>query len=171
MTSRLAGVLGVAPYGESVVPWADDPGVVEFPDGRRIRGRGLRHPAPAGQEPEFGLYLLARRPGSFRWEHRWVRWPDFRTPASTRDAIAAIEEAYARSARERVEIACRGGVGRTGTALAGIAVLAGVPSADAVAWVRRRYNSRAVETPGQRRWVRKVERAIDDRGAHAPDAW
>jgi protein-tyrosine phosphatase len=170
VTRRFTGVLGVAPYDESVVPWADDPGVVEFPDGRTIRGRGLRHPAPAGQQPEFGLYLLARRPRPFDWEHRWVRWPDFRTPASTRDAVAAIEEAYVRSATERVEIACRGGVGRTGTALAAIAVLAGIPSADAVAWVRRRYHPRAVETPGQRRWVRKVERAIDDRGAHAPDA-
>ena len=46
-----------------------------------------------------------------------------------------------------------GGVGRTGTALAAISVLAGVPPAEAVAWIRRHYIRRAVETPWQRRWV------------------
>jgi protein-tyrosine phosphatase len=88
-----------------------------------------------------------------------VRWPDFRTPASTDAAISALREAYERSATQRVEIACGGGVGRTGTALAAIAVLAGVPGADAVAWVRRRYNRRAVETPWQRRWVLGIDGA------------
>ena len=133
--------------------WVDGPGVVEFPDGRRIRGRGLRRPPPGGPDPDFGLYLLARDPGPFAWEHRWVRWPDFRTPASTSDAILALHDAYERAATRRVEVACGGGVGRTGTALAGIAVLAGVPSAAAVAWVRHRYHPRAAETPWQRRWV------------------
>lgn len=140
-----------------LIPWAAGPGIVEFPDGRRIRGRGLRQPLPDGQDPEFGVYLLARDPGPFDWEHRWVRWLDFRTPASTNDAISVLHAAYERSATERVEIACGGGVGRTGTALAGIAVLAGVPPTEAVAWVRRRYNERAAETPWQRRWVLKVE--------------
>jgi protein-tyrosine phosphatase len=139
-----------------MVPWGDGQGVVEFPDGRRVRGRGLRHPLPDGPRPEFGVYLLAREPASLGWEQRWVGWPDFRTPRSTDDAIAALDEAYERAAAERVEIACGGGVGRTGTALAAMAVLAGVPSAEAVAWVRRRYDERAVETPWQRRWVRKV---------------
>ncbi len=85
-----------------------------------------------------------------------MRWPDFRTPASTPDAVAALQWAYERSATERVEIACGGGVGRTGTALAAIAVLAGVPPAEAVAWVRRNYHERAVETPWQRRWVTRA---------------
>jgi hypothetical protein len=34
-----------------------------------------------------------------------------------------------------------------------MAVLAGHPAADAVAWTRRHYRRLAVETPGQRRWV------------------
>ncbi|MFP5369779.1 MAG: protein-tyrosine phosphatase family protein [Actinomycetes bacterium] len=136
-----------------MIPWTDGPGVVELPDGRRIRGRGLRHPAPDGPDPHFGVYLLGRDPGRFAWEHRWVRWPDFRTPASPDDAVAALREAYRRSASERVEVACSGGVGRTGTALAAIAILAGVPNAEAVRWVRSRYHRRAVETPWQRRWV------------------
>lgn len=102
------------------------------------------------------MYLLARDPGQFTWDSRWVRWPDFRSPASTSEVLVALHDAYERSAVERVEIACAGGVGRTGTALAGIAVLAGVPHAEAVAWVRHRYHRRAAETPGQRRWVLKV---------------
>ncbi len=133
--------------------WSDGPGVVELPDGRTIRGRGLRHPMPQGPLPQFGVYLLGRDPGPFDWEHRWIRWPDFRTPASTDDAMAVLTEAYERAANERVEVACRGGVGRTGTALAAIAVLAGVPAGDAVAWIREHYDPHAVETPWQRRWV------------------
>jgi protein-tyrosine phosphatase len=140
----------------SVIPWTDGVGVVELPCGRRVRGRGLRHPLPDGPEPEFGVYLVGRDPGPFNWDHRWVRWPDFRTPASADDAVDALTEAYRRAASERVEIACGGGVGRTGTAVAVLAVIAGVPRAEAVGWVRRHYNRRAVETPWQRRWVGRV---------------
>lgn len=48
-------------------------------------------------------------------------------------------------------------MGRTGAALAAVAVLAGIPSGEAVDWVRARYHPRAVETPWQRRWVRRLE--------------
>jgi hypothetical protein len=139
-----------------VAPWDGGLGVVELPGGRRIRGRGLRRPRPDGPDPQFGVYLLGHDPGPFPWEHRWVRWPDFRTPTSTPDALDALREALARAATERVELACGGGVGRTGTALAAIAVLAGVPADEAVAWVRQNYARRAVETPWQRRWVRAL---------------
>src|SRR5688572_4220692 len=135
--------------------WPDGPGVVDF-DGRRIRGRGLRHPLPDGLRPDFGVYFVAHDPGPFDWEHRWVQCRDFRTPKSKPDALDALTEAYRRAQTERVEVCCGGGVGRTGTALAVIAVLAGVPPEDAVAWVRARYHKRAVETPWQRRWVRSA---------------
>ncbi len=52
-----------------------------------------------------------------------------------------------------MEIACGGGRGRTGTALACLAVLDGVPAAKAVAYVREHYDARAVKTPWQRRYV------------------
>ena len=135
-------------------PWIHP--YVEFPDGRRIRGRGLRDPIPHGHEPQFGLYLLARKPEPSDWESRWVQWSDFRTPRSKSDAIEAFEEAFQRSVTQRVEIACYGGVGRTGTALAAIAVMAGVPRDEAVGWLRARYHARAAETPWQRRWVTKL---------------
>ncbi len=138
--------------------WPDEgDGVVELQDGRRVRGRGLgRGEIEVGDEPGFGVYLLPRDPGAMGWESRWVRWPDFRTPADSDDAIAALREAHRRAATERVEIACRGGVGRTGTAMAVLARLSGVPADQSVAWVRAHYNPRAVETPWQKRWARIV---------------
>ena len=132
---------------------ADAAGVLTLPSGRRVRGRGLRAGLLPGPLPEFGLYLLSRPPAPVPWESHWVRWPDFRLP---RDAGALRDElarALARSGEGRVEVACGGGTGRTGTALACLAVLDGVPPADAVAFVRARYRPRAVETPGQRRFV------------------
>ncbi|MFI1568659.1 protein phosphatase [Streptomyces sp. NPDC020490] len=139
-----------------------DPGVLRLPSGRLVRGRGLRRPlVPGTPTPSYALHLLGRRPASVPWESRWVRWPDFRLPADRADARAALTEAWERAAGERVEIACGGGRGRTGTALACLAVLDGVPAAEAVDFVRRHYDRRAVETPWQKRYVLRfgVDRA------------
>lgn len=144
--------------------WPPGPGVVVLPDGRSVRGRGVRAPAVAGPEPEFGVYLLGRRPPAPTWEHRWVRWPDFALPVSTADAIAALREAHARAGDERVEVACGGGTGRTGSALAVLAVLGGVAPDRAADWVRAHYRPGAVETPWQRRWVRRAGAAVVRRG-------
>jgi Protein-tyrosine phosphatase len=132
---------------------AGAPGVLALPSGRLIRGRGLRRRAPGGPDPEWGLYVLGSAPRGVPWESRWVDWPDFRLPASPADARAALAEAWRRSAAQRVEVACMGGRGRTGTALACIAVLDGVSADQAVEYVRRHYDPRAVETARQRRFV------------------
>lgn len=126
-----------------------------LPSGRLVRGRGLREPMPSGYPPAFGVYLLGSAPPEFGWECRWVRWPDFRLPADEAYARRVLTEAWERSGRERVEIACMGGKGRTGTALACVAVLDGVPAEEAVAFVRAHYHPRAVETPWQRSFVRR----------------
>lgn len=131
------------------------PGVLRLPSGRLIRGRGLRRPLPDGPEPDFALYLLGKEPPATTWESRWLRWPDFRLPADRAATAAALREAWERAATERVEVACGGGQGRTGTALACIAVLDGVPGGEAVAYVREHYAPRAVETPWQRGFVRR----------------
>jgi protein-tyrosine phosphatase len=131
------------------------PGVLTLPSGRLVRGRGLSRPLPAGVLPEFAVYLLGQEPDPVAWPARWVRWPDFRLPRDGADARDALHEAWRRSEAERVEVACRGGRGRTGTALACIAVLDGIPAVEAVAFVRAGYEPRAVETPWQRRYVRQ----------------
>ncbi|MQA33796.1 protein-tyrosine phosphatase family protein [Modestobacter roseus] len=135
-------------------PWDDsEPGVLVLPSGRRVRGRGLRQTLPAGPEPVFGVYLLGRAPCPVPWETRWVRWPDFRLPTAPGDLRHALLEVWDRAATERVEVACAGGTGRTGTALACLAVLDGLPAARAVAYVRSHYRRHAVETRGQARFV------------------
>ena len=132
-------------------------GVLRLPSGRLVRGRGLRHPLPpgAGPDPAFGVYLLGRRPPPVPWEQRWLRWPDFRLPADDDEVRVVLADAWARASTERVELACAGGRGRTGTALALLAILDGVPPAEAVAFVRAHYDPRAVETGAQRRYVRR----------------
>src|ERR1035441_9621147 len=103
--------------------WEMGPGVVEFPDGVRVRGRGLTREACPDPRPEWGLYLLAS-PAQQPCPGRWVRWRDFWLPGDGNDARLAFTEAYHRAAAgARVEIACGGGKGRTGTALACIAAL------------------------------------------------
>lgn len=133
---------------------AADPAVLALPSGRLVRGRGLRKPLPAGPEPDFAVYLLGRTPPPVAWESRWLRWPDFRLPADRAATRELLHEVWERSAGTRVEVACGGGMGRTGTALACLAVLDGVPADEAVAFVRAGYHPRAVETPWQRRYVR-----------------
>ncbi|MFB6440488.1 protein-tyrosine phosphatase family protein [Streptomyces sp. NPDC056411] len=134
---------------------ATAPGVLRLPSGRLIRGRGLRRPLPDGARPTYAVYLLGKQPPQVSWEARWLRWPDFRLPARHSQAQALLAEAWARAENERVEVACEGGRGRTGTALACLAVLDGVAPDQAVAYVRRHYDRRAVETPWQRRYVRR----------------
>ena len=134
-------------------------GAIELPDGAWVRGRGLRHPLPGGPAPAFGLYLgsdrLRRRHGlEPAWPHSWIDWPDFLLPRDRRAAIDSIVALHERAlAGSPVEVACGGGIGRTGTVIACLAVRAGVPSGEAVAWTRAHYHARAVETPWQRRWV------------------
>jgi protein-tyrosine phosphatase len=126
--------------------------LVTLPGGAQVRGRRLRD----REDPaDFALLLADGEVPA--WPHRRIRWPDFWIPTDRGDALDALHEAHRRVlAGERVEIACRGGLGRTGTALAALAVLDGLSPRDAVAWVRSAYSRRAVETPWQRWWLRRV---------------
>ena len=146
---------------DGVEPWSPAKrGVVVLPSGRAVRGRALSDGVVGDEEaPSFGLYLTSR-PYQEGWESRWLVWPDFRLPRFPSDAIAALRDAYDRSLTERVEIACAGGRGRTGTAIAILARYDGVPAEAAVAWVRAAYRRGAVETPWQRRFVRQAQLAL-----------
>jgi protein-tyrosine phosphatase len=139
-------------------PWDPaDTGVLRLPSGRLVRGRGLSRPLPDGRVPTYAVYLLGKEPSEVPWASRWLRWPDFRLPGDRAEAAEVLRDAWRRAAVERVEFACGGGRGRTGTALACLAVLDGVPPEGAVAYVRRNYDRHAVETPWQRRYVRRFE--------------
>lgn len=139
--------------------WPDGPGVLVLPSGLRIRGRGLDAPAPSGPDPDLALHLLdAPADPAPPWPAIWVDWPDFGLPRDPAAALAALARARERAAAERVELACAGGCGRTGTALAALAVLDGVPAAEAVALVRAGYRPDAVETAAQEAFVRGLAR-------------
>jgi hypothetical protein len=126
--------------------------IVTFPDGTRVRASSILDRRVDDPERSFGLYLDAR------WEPSWpadlIEWRDFGLPEDAESAAQKIEAAFTRAHRgELVEIGCLGGSGRTGTVLACMAVLAGVPPAEAVAWVRHAYKAEAVETAEQEAWV------------------
>ncbi len=114
---------------------AGTPGLFRLPSGRSVRGRGVGRPMPEGPPPQLAVHLLGRRPPPVPWDSRWVRWPDYLLPLDGARLRAALAEALHRVAQERVEVACYGGVGRTGTALACLAALDGVPADRAVAYV------------------------------------
>lgn len=128
---------------------------VVFPDGTAVEACGLRDRRADDPGRDFGLYMDARWAPS--WPADLIEWEDFGLPADPERAAGQIRAAFARArAGERVEVGCAGGLGRTGTVLACMAALAGVPAGDAVAWVRENYDARAVETAEQEEWVGRL---------------
>lgn len=146
-----------------------------MPGGGTVLARGLRGTPAPEPPPQFGLYLLGHpldRPGWYGrylvglrpwtppWPYERIDWPDFSSPRRPGEAIGLLRGVVVRIGNgERVEVACGGGRGRTGTALAALAVLQGVSPAEAVAWVRAAYDPKAVETRGQRRFLDQVAAA------------
>jgi len=121
---------------------------VVFPDGTAVTACGLRERRVDDEGRDFGLYMDPRWAPT--WPAELIDWEDFGLPADPERAAAQIRAAFDRArAGERVEVGCAGGLGRTGTVLACMAVLSAVPPSDAVAWVRANYDPRAVETPEQ----------------------
>ena len=129
-----------------------------LPDGTVVLAQGRLDlvPVERPRDPDFALYLDPRWDGDpqVTWPHRLIDWPDFGLPADETDVFAAIDDLHRRAgAAELVEVACYGGVGRTGTVLACLAVLGGVPAPEAVGWVRTHYHPSAVETAEQERLI------------------
>jgi len=134
---------------------------VVLPDGTSVTAVSFDPLAPYAREhpPHFGLYLDAA--WAPPWPHEHVAWPDFGVPEDPTELQHGLGTLWDRAHRgESVELGCLGGHGRTGTALACLAVLAGHPADDAVRWVRQAYCPGAVETAAQESFVRRWGEAV-----------
>jgi Protein-tyrosine phosphatase len=125
---------------------------VVFPDGTTVDACGLRDRQVKNPDRDFGLYMDPRWVPT--WPAELIEWEDFGVPADGARAAEQIRAVFERArAGQRVEIGCAGGLGRTGTVLACMATLAGVPPIHAVEWVRANYDPHAVETGKQEAFV------------------
>ena len=128
--------------------------VVVLPDGTGVTAVSFdaRDPYARDRPPDYGLYLDPRWEPP--WSHDHLEWPDFGVPEDPRSVAAALGKLLERArGGDRVELGCSGGHGRTGTALACLAIMCGHPPEDAVAWVRASYCADAVETAQQEAFV------------------
>jgi len=126
---------------------------VTFPDGSQVIASSHGQRTAGDPLPDFALYL------DDCWLPRslcmYLPWQDYGLPTIDLDrAVWSIEHAWDWIKNgNRVEVGCIGGHGRTGTVLACLAVLGGVPGKDAVEWVRTNYCRKAVETARQEWFV------------------
>jgi hypothetical protein len=155
----VTGESQAGPYGTSVVSgvraaasdWTPWPAphmhrsAVRLPDGTHVTAVSYdaNDPYRRDEPPDFGLYLDRR--WAPPWPHTYLDWPDFGLPAKPELVVVDLQDLLDRACHgQRVEIGCLGGHGRTGTALAWLAVLAGEPPDEAVSWVRRSPDSAMV---------------------------
>ena len=128
---------------------------VVLPDATEVTAVSFGSSDPYDRDvpPDFGLYLDERwRPP---WPHEFLDWPDFGVPDDPIPVVAALQSLLHRvRAGQRVEIGCYAGHGRTGTALACLAILCEQAPSEAIGWVRSGYCERAVETDEQEAFVR-----------------
>lgn len=133
--------------------------LVALPDGTEVIAVSFGSADPYAREvaPDFGLYLDKRWHPP--WPDEFFDWPDFGVPDDPASVVAALESLRERArAGQRVEIGCYGAHGRTGTALACLAILCGHPPHEAVSWVRAAHCERAVENDLQEAFVRDFTR-------------
>jgi protein-tyrosine phosphatase len=122
-------------------------------DGRLISISG--GPFDAMPEGARGLCLEAdaARIGEAEWR---LDVPDYGVPdeAALRAVLAQMLEAMRAAPNDAYHIGCKAGIGRTGTVMACLAIMAGAVEGDPVAWLRAVYFQGAIETPGQEAFVR-----------------
>ena len=131
---------------------------VTLPGGTVVQATGLSRP-DNDPPPDYGFYVDDA--WTAEWPHEIVDWPDYGIPDDEPGVFSLIESLWERAQRgEMVEIGCAAGVGRTGTVLACLAVLAGVPGDDAVRWVRANFRGAAVETREQQEMIGRFAAAM-----------
>ena len=131
---------------------------VVLPDGTGLTAVSFDGTDPYARDepPDYGLYLDQRWQPP--WAHDHVDWSDFGVPDDVAGLVTALRSVRDRAcAGDRVEVGCLGAHGRTGTALACLAVLGGHPAGEAVAWVRANYCAKAVETAAQEELVARLD--------------
>lgn len=138
---------------------------VLLPDGTRVLAQGRLDLVPSERptKPDFALYLDDEWRGDrgVTWPNRIMDWEDGGLPADETVVFEAIVDLHRRAAAgELVEVACYGGIGRTGTVVGCLAVLAGLPSVQAVEWVRSKYQPEAVETPEQEHLIARFAQVV-----------
>ena len=92
---------------------------LQLPDGTVLMPVSFDTTAPYQrmERPDFGLYLDQRWQPP--WPHHHLDWPDFGVPSDPSEVLHhASVPSRKGPQRDRVEIGCLGGHGRTGTALA-----------------------------------------------------
>lgn len=159
---------------EPTEQWQSQPGVVQFPSGRKVRGRSWRKPS----EDHTALRLVLTTVVGSRFgnpgvtsnadETITIDWPDYRLPRRPAQALEILRNAYDRAAHERVEITCKGGVGRTGTALAILAVMDGMEPQAAIDFIKEVYDPGSIENPAQRAFIRDL--VVDQSSSGDDDA-
>lgn len=133
---------------------------VEMQDGTKVYASSCHTRKREDPAPDWGLYLDGM------WESAGmaytVDWPDMRLPKRFQATALAIIDVY-NKAREGmwVEVGCIGGHGRTGTALACMAVLGGMKPAEAIQHVRASYCTKTLETTEQEWFVEWFDRFIN----------
>jgi protein-tyrosine phosphatase len=128
--------------------------LVTFPDNTAVLAQGRLGLVPSQRlrSPDFAVYLDERWEAdpAVTWPYQLIEWPDFGLPNDESALFDVIIDIHVRAKKgELVEIACYGGLGRTGTLLSCLAVRAGVQPGEAVEWVRDHYDRSAVETTEQ----------------------
>jgi hypothetical protein len=127
-------------------------------DGAPIRITG--GPFDAMPEAARGLCLEARaaRLAEAAWR---LDVPDFGLPdeAGLRGVLQQMLAEMRAVPDGAYHIGCKAGLGRTGTAMACLALMVGAVEGDPVAWLRAAYHPEAIETPAQEDFVRRFARS------------
>jgi hypothetical protein len=129
---------------------------VSFPDGTKVYASSEHERDISEEAPDFGLYLTPMwNAASMAY---YIDWEDFHLPVRWDVAANTIIDTYKKAQSGLwVEVGCMGGHGRTGTALAAMAILSGIPAKESVDWVRKNYCERAVESDTQEWWLEWFE--------------
>lgn len=146
---------------------------VTLPGGTDIYASSEHRREDGDPVPDLGIYL------SSAWTPAgpamYIDWRDYGLPKVWRAAVLTLLEAH-RRAKEGywVEIGCVGGHGRTGTALACLAILDSkgeMTGTEAVNWVKDNYCEEAVECEEQAWWVTWFKAAVYGGQAESLPQW